>query len=138
MMVVVNDRNDVLGTLLVDARPSGKGAPQSFGIRARPGERVVEIEVDDAMSALEPAELHAALAKQHLKTKSRMLVVVNDQNDVLGTLVVDARRSSKDAPESFGIQARPGERILEIEVDDATSALAPAELHAVIAQQHLH
>jgi hypothetical protein len=138
MLVVVNDRNDVLGTLAVDARPSGKGGPQSFGIQAGPGERVVEIEVDDAMSALEPAELHAAIAKQRLKTKSRMLVVVNDQNDVLGTLVVDARRSGTGAPESFGIQTRPGERIVEIEVDDATSTLAPAELHAVIAKQHLH
>jgi hypothetical protein len=137
MMVVVNGQNTVLGTLVVDGKQSGSGAPERCGIQPGPGERVVEMEVDDSLTSLPPAELHAAIAARHLQAENRMVVVVSADNTVLGTLVVSGARSGKGAPERFGIQTGPGQRVIEIAVDDAFSALPPAELHCEIARRHL-
>lgn len=137
MLVVMNEQDAVLGTLVVNGSVNGSGGPESYGIHTGPGERVFEIEVDDSLSELEPAELHAAIAERHLTPANRMLVVVDEANAVLGTLVVNSSAKGSGGPESYGIHAGPGERVFEIEVDDSLSDLAPAELHAVISERHL-
>jgi len=66
LQVVVNKHNEVLGTLVVDAPAKGRGAPERFGAVAGPGQRVVQITVDDSMLGLQPDALHAAIKAEHL------------------------------------------------------------------------
>lgn len=67
LQIIVDDNNEVLGTLVVDAQAKGTGAPERFGAFAGPGQRLVEITVDDSMSELDPDALHAAIKADHLK-----------------------------------------------------------------------
>jgi hypothetical protein len=66
LQVVVNDQGDVLGTLVVEGAASGKGAPDTFGILERPGQRVIEVDVDDDMAGLAPEALHAQIKAKHV------------------------------------------------------------------------
>lgn len=65
LQVILNEQKDVLGTLVV-AEASGQGAPERFGILAGPGQDVVEIDVDDAMSTLDPVSLHSKIKAEYL------------------------------------------------------------------------
>jgi ribosomal protein L16/L10AE len=155
LQVIVNAENDVLGTLVVDTPAKGSGGPERFGAIVGPGQRLVEIEVDDSLSALDPDALHAKI-KTQLKTMeqtqssssgmvdgsqkvmmTKLQVIVNAENDVLGTLVVDTPAKGSGGPERFGAIAGPGQRLVEIEVDDSLSALDPDALHAQIKTEHL-
>jgi hypothetical protein len=64
--ILVDEKGDVLGTLRAEEAGGGLGAP-SAGFRARPGQRLVEVHVDESVAGLEPAELHKRLKAQHLK-----------------------------------------------------------------------
>ena len=66
LQVILDGDDEVLGTLVVDAQAKGTGAPERFGAFAGPGQRLVEITVDDSLSTLDPAALHAAIKADHL------------------------------------------------------------------------
>jgi hypothetical protein len=66
LQVVVNENNEVLGTLMVDVPAKGEGAPARFGALARPGQRVLQVTVDDSLLELQPDALHAAIKADHL------------------------------------------------------------------------
>ena len=66
LSVLVNGNNDVLGTLRQGAN-GGHGGPATIGFQAGPGERVVEVNVDDATAQLEPEALHAKIKADHIR-----------------------------------------------------------------------
>jgi hypothetical protein len=55
--VLVDKHGNVLGTFRADQKGSGPNAP-SLGVRARPDQRLVEMEVDERLAVRDPAELH--------------------------------------------------------------------------------
>ncbi len=137
MMVIVSETNDVLGTLVMADTKRTNGAPKSFGIRSQPGTRLLEIDVDESLLAMEPDDLHAAIAERHLNAASKLMVLVNGKNEVLGTLAVSNSQSGRGGPKEFGMRARDGERVIEIAADPALAGLSPAKLHSTIAERHL-
>ena len=66
LQVVVDEHNEVQGTLLVGAPAKGEGAPAQFGALARPGQRVLQVTVNDSLLELQPDALHAAIKADHL------------------------------------------------------------------------
>jgi hypothetical protein len=69
--VLTNAKGDVLGTARVDIGASGPGAPQQATLVARPGQRLVEVNVDDKLARLDAAALHAAIKSTHIRPKSK-------------------------------------------------------------------
>ena len=67
LKVLVNQKGEVIGTERPDVGASGSGAPMSVTLVARPGQRVVQINVDDDMVSLQPNELHRAIKSKHGK-----------------------------------------------------------------------
>ena len=65
--VLVDQHGNVLGTLLAEAKVTGSAPPKSFGFRPRPGQRMLEIEVDEKVASLEPTELHKRIKADHFK-----------------------------------------------------------------------
>jgi hypothetical protein len=65
LSVLVSGNNDVLGTMRPGAN-GGRGAPATIGFQAGPGQRVVEVFVDDATAQLDPAALHAKIKADHI------------------------------------------------------------------------
>ena len=59
MHVVVDSEGRIVGTAHL---AGGKGAPEHARLVAGPGQTVHEIEVEDALTKLEAAELHERLA----------------------------------------------------------------------------
>jgi hypothetical protein len=66
LQVLVDENGDVLGTARIEVRGTEEG-PDRMSIAAGPGQRVVEMTVDDYMANLEPDALHAAIKAEHLK-----------------------------------------------------------------------
>jgi hypothetical protein len=67
LRVLVNDKGDVVGTARAEVTPSGSGAPTQAAMIARPGQHVVELDVDDATAALDPTSLHDAVRSQYAR-----------------------------------------------------------------------
>jgi hypothetical protein len=67
----------------------------------------------------------------------KVQVVLSDQGDVLGTLVVEGAASGDGAPDRFGILERAGQRVIEVELGDDLAGLAPEALHAEIKANHV-
>jgi hypothetical protein len=66
----------------------------------------------------------------------KLSVLVSAQNEILGTFQGDSSGGA-NAPAQMGFQAAPGQRVVEIEVDDATAHLDPEALHNKIKADHL-
>ena len=66
LSVLVSENNDILGTLRQGAN-GGHGAPAAIGFQAGPGQRVVEVNVDDATAQLDPEALHAKIKADHMR-----------------------------------------------------------------------
>ncbi len=64
VQVLVGDGNKVLGTF--NPGPGGDGVPAQAGFRAGPGQRVVEINLDDSVLQLNPDSLHQKIEAEHL------------------------------------------------------------------------
>ena len=65
--VLLDENGEILGTAHMDAGSAGTGPPQVLTPVARPGQRVVEVTVDENVARLEPDALHAALKADHLR-----------------------------------------------------------------------
>lgn len=65
LSVLVSGNNEILGTLRQGAN-GGHGAPATIGFQAGPGQRVVEVNVDDATAQLDPEALHAKIKADHI------------------------------------------------------------------------
>ena len=70
LQVLVNEKGAVVGTARVDVRRGGSG-PERVTLVARPGQRLLEIEVHERLASLDPTELHAAIRKEHLKARPK-------------------------------------------------------------------
>ena len=64
--VLVASDGRVLGTLRQNGPGTGPQAPASIGMRTREGQRLLELEVDEATLSLSPEELHKALEREHV------------------------------------------------------------------------
>jgi hypothetical protein len=71
LKVLLNQKGNIVGTARTDAAGTGKDAPQSATLVARPGQRIIEIDVDDAMASLDPAALHSSVAARYLKPRKK-------------------------------------------------------------------
>jgi hypothetical protein len=65
--VLLDDKNRVIGTARSDAGRSGQDGPAKVSMVARPGQRLVELNVSDAVASLSPDDLHARIEKDYLK-----------------------------------------------------------------------
>jgi hypothetical protein len=65
LSLLVSENNDILGTLRQGGN-GGQGAPATMGFQAGPGQRVVEVNVDDATAQLDPEALHAKIKADHI------------------------------------------------------------------------
>ena len=64
--VLVDDKGNVVGTAL--AGSSGTGAPSSSGFLAGPGQRMVQVTIDDKVASLDAAALHETVKTRLLAT----------------------------------------------------------------------
>ena len=72
--ILLDNKDHVIGTARADAGRSGQDGPVKVSMVARPGQRLVEINVSDAVASLSPDDLHARIEKNYLKehtTKGR-------------------------------------------------------------------
>ena len=69
LKILVNKNGDVIGTSRVDSNMSGNDAPKQTTMVAGPGQRVIEIEVDEKTLSLDAGALHKAIKTKHLKGK---------------------------------------------------------------------
>ncbi len=67
LKILVNDRNEVVGTARVDAAATGDAPPAQATMVARKGQRVIEVTVDDETDQLDAARLHAYLKANHVR-----------------------------------------------------------------------
>ena len=65
VQVLVGEGNKVLGTFRPDGL-EGDGVPAQAGFRAGPGQRVVEVSMDDSALQLSPDSLHKKIEAEHL------------------------------------------------------------------------
>ena len=72
LKVLINKKGDVVGTMRTDATVTGKGSPELVNLVARPGQRIIEVNVDDKVARLDPAALHAAIKAQHLREPQKL------------------------------------------------------------------
>jgi hypothetical protein len=70
LQVLVNEKGAVVGTARLDIRAGGTG-PDRVTLVAGPGQRLLEIEVNDRLTGLAPDALHAAIRKEHLKARPK-------------------------------------------------------------------
>jgi hypothetical protein len=66
LKVLIDEQDEVIGTAQADAGASGPGAPAGVSLIARPGQRVIEVTVDEAVARLDPERLHARIKADHL------------------------------------------------------------------------
>jgi len=66
LKVLLNEKGEVVGTAQPDARGRGTHVPGQIMLMARPGQRVMEVAVDDDMVSLEPSALHEAIRAKYL------------------------------------------------------------------------
>jgi hypothetical protein len=68
LRVLANDKGDVVGTARTDVPGWGAHLPRQVTLVARPGQRVMEITVDDEVASLETAELHDFIKARYLRS----------------------------------------------------------------------
>ena len=74
LKILINQKGEVVGTARPNIAGSGAAAPQSVTLVARPGQRLIEVNVDDNVASLDPAALHKAIKVKHgkvIKAKRR-------------------------------------------------------------------
>ncbi len=71
LKVLVNNKGQVVGTARLDIVQSGKDAPQSISLVARPGQQVVEMDIDEKTIYLEPKAFHAEVQKKYNRLYKR-------------------------------------------------------------------
>jgi hypothetical protein len=65
LKVLIDENGDVLGTAKVDMTDvTGSGAPVSVSMVAGPGQRIMEVTVDDEVASYDPEALHRAIRSQ--------------------------------------------------------------------------
>jgi hypothetical protein len=64
-------------------------------------------------------------------------VLVSEAEEVLGTFRPDGHGAGTAPPTAAGFRAAPRQRVIELEVDEATAALDPQALHETIKAKHL-
>jgi hypothetical protein len=67
LKVLLDENGKVVGTAQASAAGSGPNGPEQASPVARPGQRLVEITVDDKTAALDPVRLHNAIQEMNLK-----------------------------------------------------------------------
>jgi hypothetical protein len=65
----------------------------------------------------------------------KLQVLVSEHGEVLGTYDETGESHGGSAPTGFGFHARDGQRVVHLEVDDATARLAPDDLHASLSRR---
>ena len=65
LSVLVGKKGEVLGTFRESNGGAGMGAPVAR-FRAAPGQRIVEVDLDEATARLDPEALHKKIKAQHL------------------------------------------------------------------------
>jgi hypothetical protein len=68
LSVLVGKKGEVLGTFRGTSGSAGTGAPVAR-FRASAGQKVIEVELDEATARLEPEELHKTIKAKHLKLR---------------------------------------------------------------------
>jgi hypothetical protein len=68
LKVLLNEKGKVVGTARPQTAASGPGAPQSATLVARPGQRVIDLDVDEKVASLDPGALHAAIDAKYART----------------------------------------------------------------------
>jgi hypothetical protein len=66
LKVLIDEKDDVIGTAQADADARGPGAPAGVSLVARPGQRVIEVTVDERVARLDAENLHARIKADHL------------------------------------------------------------------------
>jgi hypothetical protein len=67
LTVLSNEQWDVIGTARTQMEGHGTGPPGRTSVVARPGQRVIEIEVGDDVLNLDPSTLHEFIKVNHLR-----------------------------------------------------------------------
>ena len=67
LKVLLDANGKVVGTAQAAAAGSGPNSPQHATPVARPGQRLVEVTVDDKTAALDPQGLHNAIQRMNPK-----------------------------------------------------------------------
>jgi hypothetical protein len=64
-------------------------------------------------------------------------VLLNEKGEVVGTVRTDTSGSGTDPPKYATLVARPGQRLIEINVDDKTASIDSNTLHKLIREKHI-
>ncbi len=64
LQVIIDESGEIVGTAQVTT--GGTGGPERLSVVAGPGQRVIDVNIADELTGLEPAALHAAIKKEHL------------------------------------------------------------------------
>jgi len=91
LTVLTNEQGDVIGTARTEMEGRGTGLPGRISVVARPGQRVIEIEVGDDVLSLDPSALHEFIKINHLGRAA----------------VSDARSPSSTATNADGSRKKP-------------------------------
>jgi len=67
LTVLANDQGDVVGTARAEIGGSGIGLPGQTRVIARPGQRIIEIEVGEEVLNLDPLALHEFIKANYLR-----------------------------------------------------------------------
>lgn len=67
LKVLLNQKGEVVGTADPAVAATGTAAPTSVTVVPRPGQRLIEVNVDESVAALDPAKLHVALKSKYVK-----------------------------------------------------------------------
>jgi hypothetical protein len=70
LTVLTNSQGDVLGSVRTDVAGQGPGLPGQARVVARPGQRLIQIEVDDDVLKLDPSALHEFIKANYLRSTS--------------------------------------------------------------------
>jgi hypothetical protein len=64
LRVLTNEKGEVVGTAQTDVPAHGSRVPGSVAVVPRPGQRIIEVTVDESVAGLEPSVLHEYI-KRH-------------------------------------------------------------------------
>jgi len=67
LKVLLDENGEIVGTAHVAAAGSGARGPDHVVLVARPGQRVVEITIDDKTAALDAENLHQEIKALHVR-----------------------------------------------------------------------
>jgi hypothetical protein len=67
LKVLVNPKGEVVGTADPSVAATGTAPPTSATLVPRPGQRLIEVNVDESVAGLDPAKLHVELKSKYVK-----------------------------------------------------------------------